>query len=403
MSKKLFRRFDLTKLDKAEITPQGFLRIPVFAARTGVQVYRTNDGTIVREFRPPEEVFSEQTMGSLRSIPITNDHPKQMVSLDNAKELVIGYTSDTIQNIDNKYLKTEAIIMDKKTIEDIQSGKIEVSMGYEVELDETPGEFEGQKFDMVQRNIVHNHLAIVDRGRAGPNVSLKLDSGDAMEIEENHKGDSMPKIKVGDKEFEVAADLAEAFKSMKENFKKEMDEMKKSKKDEAEETKAVEEAKAETAEVKAEAEKLEAKVDSLTKELEKAPKVEAKLDASEVRKLVRERAALEKVAVKVLSKESFEKVDSLDDLELKKEIIKTESPEVKLDEKSEVYIEARYDYIAETVGKSDKANKKVSKALEENKEIKEDIFVTSEEARQKFLESQKDLWKTPVGKIASNK
>ena len=248
---KIFRRFDVAKFDKAEITSQGFLRIPVYAARTGIQVYRTHDGSTVKEYRPPEEVFSEKTMSSLRSAPITNEHPKVLVNSDNAKEFVIGYTSDVVSIEDNQYLKTEAVIMDKKTIEDIQNGKIEVSMGYEVELDETPGEFEGQKFDMIQRNIVHNHMAIVERGRAGPNVKLKLDSGDAIEIA-RLKGDSMPKIKVGDKEFEVAKDLADAFKMMKDSFKKEMDAMK-SKKDEEEKTteEAVKEVEAKLEEVEA--------------------------------------------------------------------------------------------------------------------------------------------------------
>ena len=400
---KIFRRFDVAKFDKAEITSQGFLRIPVYAARTGIQVYRTHDGSTVKEYRPPEEVFSEKTMSSLRSAPITNEHPKVLVNSDNAKEFVIGYTSDVVSIEDNQYLKTEAVIMDKKTIEDIQNGKIEVSMGYEVELDETPGEFEGQKFDMIQRNIVHNHMAIVERGRAGPNVKLKLDSGDAIEIA-RLKGDSMPKIKVGDKEFEVAKDLADAFKMMKDSFKKEMDAMK-SKKDEEEKTteEAVKEVEAKLEEVEAEAEKKDAKIDSLEIELKEATKAEIKLDAEEVRKLVRERAALEKVAHKTLDKETIEKIDSLDDLELKKEIIKSESPEVKLDEKTEVYIQARYDYIAETIGKSEKANKKVSEVLKADKKEKNDSFVNAEEARKKYLENQTKLWETPVGKVASNK
>ena len=41
------------------------------------------------------------------------------------------------------------------------AGLKELSLGYNLDLDETPGEWEGQPYDAVQRNIVINHLALV--------------------------------------------------------------------------------------------------------------------------------------------------------------------------------------------------------------------------------------------------
>ena len=38
----------------------------------------------------------------------------------------------------------------------------ELSCGYYCDLDETPGEYEGQRYDARQRNIRGNHLALVE-------------------------------------------------------------------------------------------------------------------------------------------------------------------------------------------------------------------------------------------------
>jgi hypothetical protein len=52
----------------------------------------------------------------------------------------------------------------------------EVSCGYTCDCDPTPGKYEGERYDCVQRNIRYNHVAIVARGRAGPEIRLHLDA-----------------------------------------------------------------------------------------------------------------------------------------------------------------------------------------------------------------------------------
>ncbi len=46
----------------------------------------------------------------------------------------------------------------------------EISSSYRYRLDMTPGEYEGEAYDGVMRDIVCNHVAIVPSGRAGPDV-----------------------------------------------------------------------------------------------------------------------------------------------------------------------------------------------------------------------------------------
>jgi hypothetical protein len=50
-----------------------------------------------------------------------------------------------------------------------------LSAGYELDLDPTPGEYQGRRYDAVQRNIRINHVAAVPLGRAG--TAMVLDDG----------------------------------------------------------------------------------------------------------------------------------------------------------------------------------------------------------------------------------
>lgn len=322
---KRISRYDVQKLDGYEITPQGFLRIPVYAARTGIQMYRTQKGDVIREYRPPEEVFSERTMASLRSCPLTNNHPNSMINVDNARDLMCGFTVDHAEKVDGKYLKTYVVVYDKDVIELIKSGKREVSMGYDVELDFSPGEVDGQKYDAVQRNIVHNHIALVDRARGGREIRLRLDEQDAILITEHDnqsQEDEMPKIKIGDKEFEVAQDLADAFGAYCEEMNskaKKGDEAQTELTKSSEKTKELE---SKVTTLTTEKDSLQAKVDAL--EADKTKGASQKLDNAAVEAAVKERRRIDKVAEKVLSEEEFKKADTMTAFELKKAVIKAE-------------------------------------------------------------------------------
>lgn len=400
---KKFNRYDTQKLDGYEVTPQGFLRIPVYAARTGIQLYRRGDDEVLREYRPPEEVFSERTMGSLRSCPFTNNHPKNMVTVDNAKELMCGFTVDHAEKIDNKFLKTYVVIFDKKAIEDVKSGKREVSMGYDVELDFTPGEVDGQKYDAIQRNIVHNHIALVDRARGGREVRLRLDAQDAILVTEHDnqsQEDEMAKIKIGDKEFEVAQDLADAFGS----YCKEMDgKMAKGDSaitDLATANEKLKELEGKTTTLSTEKDGLQAKVDAL--EADKAKGAAQNMDSSVVEAAVKERRRIDKVAEKVLSAEEFKKADAMSAVELKKAVIKAECKDADLTGKSEHYVDARFDHIAEQLEVSSNANANAGKTLAKNrKDAGNQEQTDAEKARAKSMKEDTESWKKPLGKQAA--
>lgn len=176
------RRYDATTLGKTSRTPQGFLRAPAFLTRAGIFKYRRADGSIVRELRPPEEVFKAESLATLSAAPVTDLHPSQPVSPTNVRALSVGHVGEQVRQDDDK-VSAELVIEHADTIAAVERGdRRELSCGYQCRIDETPGEWNGQPYDCIQRDVVYNHVAIGPRGwgRAGAEVALRLDSGDAV-------------------------------------------------------------------------------------------------------------------------------------------------------------------------------------------------------------------------------
>lgn len=178
----IVRRFDNGTVVSMEKTPEGFLKGIARVTRTGVFTYRNADGTLRRELRHPDEVFSRASLDSMRMIPITNLHPMdKLVNADTAKALSIGMTGENVIP-DGKFVLVPIAITTQDGVSAVEAGREELSLGYETELEEKSGNYDGEEFDFIQRGIMYNHLAIVDRGRAGVDVRLNMDAADAIEV-----------------------------------------------------------------------------------------------------------------------------------------------------------------------------------------------------------------------------
>jgi uncharacterized protein len=175
-------RFDVAEIGKPVRTPQGFLRVAAFLTRAGVFEYKRHDGSTARELRPPEEVFRADSLASLSAAPLTDLHPTEMVSPKNVRTLRVGHVGEAVRQDGNRVAAT-VTIEDEQVIALVERGdRREISCGYACEVDATPGTWNGERYDAVQRDIVYNHAALGPRnwGRAGSEVALRLDSGDAM-------------------------------------------------------------------------------------------------------------------------------------------------------------------------------------------------------------------------------
>src|SRR5687768_9377681 len=91
-------RHDVGSVAKIERTPQGGLRVHAHVTRTGVLEYRRADGTVRREYRPPEEVFSADSIASLDDAPFTVRHPKGLLSPSEYEAHSVGHVRDPRQD-----------------------------------------------------------------------------------------------------------------------------------------------------------------------------------------------------------------------------------------------------------------------------------------------------------------
>jgi hypothetical protein len=166
-------------LSKAQRTPGGGARIPAVVTRSGVFEYTQTDGTIVREYRPPDEVAKADSLASLCDAPVTYMHPAKPVDATSWRAVSVGHVSgDPKPGAEG--VATALVVNDADTLAKIDGGieAVEVSCGYSVEIDATPGVTpSGERYDRIQRQITYNHVAIgpKDWGRQGGAVSLRLD------------------------------------------------------------------------------------------------------------------------------------------------------------------------------------------------------------------------------------
>lgn len=191
------KRYDAGTLAKAKRLDSGVLQAPALLTRAGVFEYRTRDGKIRRELRPPEEVFHPDSLASFASAPVTEDaqgagagHPREgFASPSNLARVAVGIVLDTPRR-DGDHVAATLAILNPETIKRIDAGKAFLSCGYSADTDETPGEHPTfGKYDAIQRNIRGNHVAIVTEGRAGPSARLYLDSADGVAVALDLSGD----------------------------------------------------------------------------------------------------------------------------------------------------------------------------------------------------------------------
>lgn len=178
----LTQRFDTVQIREPVVDKMtGFLhvkRVPI--AQVMVQPYIKNDGSIDHEAKLPEELLSDATVQSANNKPVTDNHPGEMVTKDNAKKYMKGFT-DSDAYVDGNMLYNDITITDSDLINQIVNGKRELSIGFQADIQPESGDLNGIKYDSVQRNIRINHVAVVNRGRAGHNVRLLGDSAEAIE------------------------------------------------------------------------------------------------------------------------------------------------------------------------------------------------------------------------------
>lgn len=132
-------------------------------------------GKIYYVYRPEEELLDPECVESFKLIPWVDEHAMLGDGMMPAERKGIqGIIGEEVYYEDG-YLKGNVKIFSETMENLISNGKKELSIGYRCLYDLTPGIYNGIKYDAVQRKIRGNHLALVNAGRAGPDVAV-LDS-----------------------------------------------------------------------------------------------------------------------------------------------------------------------------------------------------------------------------------
>ena len=125
-------------------------------------------------YRPAEEIASEDALKTLELLPVIEDH-----AMLGTRPGMMPPEEKGIQGITgtNIYCENGVVYGDIKIFTEylknvINSGKHEISMGYFCDYDYRSGYYNGQRYDVIQRNLRGNHIAIVDKGRMGEEVCI---------------------------------------------------------------------------------------------------------------------------------------------------------------------------------------------------------------------------------------
>lgn len=406
--KKDLKRFD--NIDNSqwmtvafERTAEGFLKGRAIVTSIGVFTYKRADGTIQRELRLPEEVFSPSTLNSMKLKPVTLNHPTELVTSDNADKLQVGSLGDNPswtkewhdrnweEVTDGINCAIDMIITRKDAIDAVLNGKQSLSMGYtcDLEMAQPGATWCGIEYDFIQRNIKYNHCAIVDSARAGDNakIELRVDSEDAvledMVIKTDGGNQMLKKINLDGIEYEAEESVIKTLnkeKARADQAEKDACETKKTMdKKVADMEKKVTEFEKRISELEAERDSAKEKADSATAELEKvkADSVDPKRLDSAVKAKIELLHNAEKAKVEVK--------EDMSDMDIKKAIITSQFPKANFDGKDDVYIEARYDSAVEMmVEKNDSNIRQITSDLPPQNHADEN------DAREKMIQRMKN-------------
>jgi len=384
-------RYDVAPIEKYELTPEGYLRCWSTIARTGVQMYTDADGSVRREYRPETEVASPESLASFAGKAITLEHPPVLLDSANTKDYQIGFSGTEVV-YDNGFVRAVMTITDQDAIERIMRGDAkEVSAGYRVNYEANAGVTDsGENYDGIQKEINGNHIAVVRRGRAGPQVKLHLDRLDAADpslITPIEEPSMTAKVNFDGAEFEVTESVALAVTKEREDAKKSYEDMKKMYDGMmSEASKMKEEMDAMHKEMKGKQDSAEGRADALAEE---NTALKADLDSAKqvnVDSLVEERIALiDKARPSLDSAFDFSGKSVREIMEASIKAVRGDSD---LSVRSDDYVTAMFDTLVEAGSRDDSGTSELRQAVAS--------IASPMSAPSSYMDKLQNAWKSPL-------
>lgn len=428
-------RLDLGSLRPAKKYDDGRIRADVYMTKPGVFPYLdpTYPSGVRLELREPEQVFDPKSMDSFAQIPVTNNHPPEMVTAKNARKYMVGATGESIERHDD-HVRGTVMVADEAAAQDMRAGKLAASCGYTCDVEYTPGVHPLYgRYDAIQKNIRGNHLAIVTKARAGDSARIRMDAyGEdaAMREEDEERDNDEDDVVENDDESDGTDNDSSGPANKKRvdhrsHMATEKDEKNKeslldaaavqlsqatARADEAETQLADAVKRADTAEGEvaslrdrikkleserrdqADYDKLEQQLEQLKRQVARSEK--ARMDAEDPKRLsdaVKRRVAVESAALMALGigRETF---DGLSDRELMTAVVKKLHGVSIPADKSDDYVRARFDAAIEGFNKGAEALANLREVVETKPATRAD----SRSAREQMVARQQDAWKKPL-------
>jgi uncharacterized protein len=166
---------------KRQMDWNGFMEVrdnPI--SKEGVFPYRgdeipgaPNPEEIYWVYRPADELARQETIDSFKLMPFIDEHEVLGRGGMPAERKGIQGTIGEQVYFDPPYLRANIKIHSSAAQSLIKAGKVELSPCYGCDWSAEVGSFEGKPYQYVQRNIMGNHLALVEEGRTGPDVAVQ--------------------------------------------------------------------------------------------------------------------------------------------------------------------------------------------------------------------------------------
>lgn len=169
-------------ITKATVNPYYGAEIPGWEA-AGLDPQKVYYG-----LRDPQEL--QKSLPTWAGLPLHIEH--HVDSADDPQKLTRVGSVGTDVRWEAPYVDAPLTVWDRQAITAIEDGSFrELSCAYRYTPDFTPGVYEGAPYDFVMRDIRGNHVALVEEGRAGPDVVV----ADRQTINTQQHGGIMQGIK----------------------------------------------------------------------------------------------------------------------------------------------------------------------------------------------------------------
>ena len=164
----------VSNISKANVCPYFGREIPNYEA------LGLDPDKIYQLWRHPDEL--KKAAATFNNIPLLNIHKPDFPG-DPPRESRVGVTHSTAEFV-HPYLQNGLSVWDNSAIAGIETEEQEeLSSSYQYVADMTPGVTpDGEVYDGIMRDIIGNHVALVEKGRAGSDVLV----ADSLPPELNH-------------------------------------------------------------------------------------------------------------------------------------------------------------------------------------------------------------------------